>query len=630
MPGLADHVLENLRRWGPAEALSGGATSSRPSWAAEELHDAIERLAAGLAELGVTRGEHVGFIADNHDRWIIADLACLRLGAVTVPRAADTSPGEVAFVLEHARCTTLLVESLQALDRFSARVTELPIARIAVLNGESAGHAGWDEVMALGDARKKRGEDLEDASQRDDLATICYTSGTTGNPKGVMLTHANILHNVAAIPHLIRFSDADAYLSFLPTWHMFERTLEYAALCEGMTIHYSSKAAVRRDLPRVRPTIVAGVPRIWEAIISAVVGKIHRETGWRRRLVEWALGGSRAHLNHERLLEGETFDDAFRIRRVPVFLRPWHVLVKALTAPLHLLADRLVYQKIRNALGGNIRYIISGGGALPLHVDEMMTRAGVCLLNGYGLTETSPVVCVRDARRNVLGTSGRLLQETAWRVMDLDGERVLAQGEKGVLWISGPQVMRGYYENEEATTAVLRDGWFCSGDLAALTDEDDVVICGRAKDTLVLRGGENVEPENIEHELRKSPFIADAVVVGHGEKHLGALLVPDAETLVSELPRLEGVEARELAEDEEVGRLLHGEATRLLSKENGFRIFEKVPKIAILAEPFSIEAGTLTPTMKKKRPVIEDHHAALIGALFSDGAPEVVRSSEDR
>ena len=626
MNGLTTYLLKRIEAAGSHQLLHGNSRCFREAWSGAELSLAIKEFAAGLMSLGVEHGQKVGLIADNADFWLIADLACLSIGAVDVPRAADTSPDEVAFVLKHSQCKTVIVESRTVFQRLQASLAQCQsIGTIIVLDGEQPGTPGFDEILEMGRGRLAQNpnavSDAMEAIKPSDLATIVYTSGTTGNPKGVMLSHQNLLHNASILPDFVNFDHRDSYLSFLPTWHTFERAIEYALLAGSSSIVYSSKSALRKDFIRVKPTILAGVPRIWESMISAVVGKIERAGGFKKRLIDSLSATSRRHATRHRIATGKQLDDDFCIIHPSLSLRLRSFLHSFVTLPQYWLCDRLLYSKVRKTLGGRVRIIVSGGGALPPHVDEFFNTAKIPLLNGYGLTETAPVLSVRMPKRNILTTAGQPLPLTKWRVMDEEGQAILSKGEKGVLWVKGPQVMQGYFENSEATKAVLTDdGWFCTGDLAVLSNEDDVIICGRAKDTIVLRGGENVEPANIEDEINRSPLIEDCIVVGHTQKQLAALLIPDLDALRHRLERPTATPA-ELTSDSEVTELLHAEIKSLINAENGYRVFERVPRIAILSEPFSVERGTLTSTLKKRRAVIESRHADVIQTLFADDGP---------
>ncbi len=626
MNGLATYLLEKIAMVGDHQLLHGNSRCIRESWTGSELAQGVNEFAAGLLALGVQHGQKVGLIADNADFWLVADLACLAIGTVDVPRAADTSADEIGFVMKHSECETVIIESEAVFKKLKSALAQCPDIRTTiVLDGKQVGTPGFDEILKMGRGHLRQNPDAVvqamTAVQPRDLATIVYTSGTTGNPKGVMLSHQNLLHNATILPNIVEFGHHDTYLSFLPTWHTFERALEYSLLAAGSSLVYSSKTALRKDFIRVRPTILAGVPRIWESMIAAVTNKIEKVGGFKKTLISNLAARSRRHATSQRIVAGIELGSDFALVRPSFAKKIRSLLHSCATFPQHLLCDRLLYRPVRQSLGGRVRAIVSGGGALPPHVDEFFNTAGIPLLNGYGLTETAPVLSVRVPQRNVLTTAGQPLPQTRWRVMDEEGRTTLPQGEKGVLWVQGPQVMQGYFENPTATEKVLtEDGWFCTGDLAVLTDEDDVIICGRAKDTIVLRGGENVEPANIEADINRSPLIEDCIVVGHTQKQLAALLIPDLEALRHKLERPAATPI-ELTEDPTVKDLLHEEIKARINAEAGYRVFERVPRVAVLNEPFSVERGTLTSTLKKRRAVIESRHADVIQSLYADDDP---------
>ena len=622
MDNLFSYILASLERSPDLPALVGRSGSEERTWTRGQLLETARSFAAGLAVAGMDPGDHVGIIADSGDHWLIADLGVLTAAGVDIPRGADSSLEDVAFILEHARCRWVVVENVELFEKHRPTLAKHGLEeRTVVLEGDVRGPCrSMQDVLTLGRQALREDASLLERRAKDvtpkTLATIVYTSGTTGNPKGVMLTHGNVLHNVRILPKLVTFSSRDRYLSFLPTWHMFERTLEYCLLVGETVIHFSDKRSLRRDLRRIRPTVMAGVPRLWESLQSAALAQVRKLPAGKRHLMQGLLALAASHDRAARLLTGRSLDDSGRIRRIKGVRRWSTALGKVALTPFQKLADRLLFAPFRATLGDSLRFIISGGGALPIHVDEFFDSAGVLLLNGYGLTETSPVLSLRDPRRNVLGTSGQRLPETEWEVRGEDGKTSLPPGEKGILWVRGPQVMSGYFRNPEATHRVLVDGWFNTGDLARLTARDDVIICGRAKDTIVLRGGENVEPEVIEARLLQSPFISDVVVVGHTKKHLGALVIPDREALAAFVPADRNRRGPALPEKTIVNKILHEEVTRLVSPECGFRVFERVPRITCLEQSFSVEDGTLTPTLKKRRSVIEARYAAQIEALF--------------
>ncbi|MGA0058343.1 MAG: AMP-dependent synthetase/ligase [Planctomycetota bacterium] len=562
-----------------------------------ELRADVRRIAAGLRSLGFGHGDRIGLIAENRYEWILCDQAIVSFGGVDVPRGTDTAIGELLFILGHAGCRFAFVETPAVADALAAHRAELPdLEGVAVMTGsasdvEAGGALDLDALRARGDAwLATHSEQLDQdmaAVGPDDLLTIIYTSGTTANPKGVALTHGNVLSNLAMVGQVLEFDARDVALSILPAWHAYERIMDYVLLEAGGQLVYSDRRRIKEDLQSVRPTIFVAVPRIWEMLHDGIVAQCRKQTGFMRRLLEHVLqtcrrvGAGRAGL----------------VDRMA-----------------HRLYERRILPRFLAALGGNLRLAVSGGGALPPHVDECLIGMGVPLLNGYGLTETSPVVSVRTPSDNCVGTIGRPIPGTTCEIRDENGAPV-PPGEIGLIWIRGPQVMQGYYRNEEETRRILVDGWFNSGDLGRFGTDGQLRITGRAKDTIVLAGGENVEPERIETALKTSPLIEQAVVVGQDQKHLGALLVVHEEMLASELPRERWDVGDGVLRGADVQALYRRELDRLLGRSEGFRAIERVATFRVLAEPMSAENGLLTQTMKIKRHAVQQRYAALLAEL---------------
>ena len=502
--GHAERVFLPRRRAQSTEAITFGY-----------LAEDVDRLAAALLELGVRRGDRVGLIAENRYEWLLVDLALASIGAIDVPRGCDTTPAEIEFILRHSGCRFAFADDERTfgeLETLRGRVAGLGATVLMQTEGERDGTLG---------ALLRRGEELlrtrrpdlaaaRAAVQADDLLTIVYTSGTTSDPKGVMLTHGNVLNNLRTVRDVLHITGDDSFLSVLPAWHMYERIMDYLALESGAQLVYTDRRRIKEDLANVRPTVFAAVPRIWEMLHDGIVGHAQKLPGLRGKLLRQSLhlsrlvGGGRAHLGHR---------------------------------ALHAAARAIVLRKVLDAFGGRLRLCVSGGGALPRHVDETLLGIGLPLRNGYGLTETSPVAAVRLPHQRDPGHIGPPLPDTAIEARRDDGT-CCGPDEVGVLWIRGPQVMRGYYENARKTGEVLTtDGWFNSGDLGRVDARGNVWITGRAKDTIVLAGGENVEPEPVETVIKTSPLIAQAVCVGQDQKALGALLVPDFDTLELQVPK---------------------------------------------------------------------------------------------
>jgi long-chain acyl-CoA synthetase len=556
----------------------------------------VDLVAAGLVALGVQHGDRVGLLAENRYEWLLADLGITYCGAVDVPRGSDTSPAEMVFILRHSGCRAAIVEDDKTATAVLQRRSDLPeLQQVITLQSGTAvtGVLTLGEVMERGRrllaAEPGRVRARAEAVRGDDLLTIVYTSGTTAEPKGVMLTHRNVMSNIHAVKGVLHITRSDTFLSVLPAWHMYERIMDYLALEAGGQLVYTDRRHIKEDLQQVAPTVFAAVPRIWETIHDGLTSYALKKPGLRGKLL-------RATLDLCRTVGG---------RRANFPQRCLHALLRATVLP-RLLA----------ITGGRLRLPVSGGGALPRHVDETLLGIGLPILNGYGLTETSPVAAVREPERNGPGTIGPPIPGTEIRARDGEG-RWLGPGQTGVLWIRGPQVMRGYYQNPARTATVLdQDGWFDSGDLGHVDDDGKVWITGRAKDTIVLASGENVEPEPIEAAIKRSPLIEQVVCVGQDQKVIGALIVPAFELLEREVPRAQWDVREGCMHGKAVHALVRRELDRLVQRDTGFRPCDRVAAFEVLTEPLTTENGCLTQTLKVRRHVVQERYGRLITALF--------------
>jgi long-chain acyl-CoA synthetase len=447
----------------------------------------------------------------------------------------------------------------------------------------------------------------------DDLITIIYTSGTTSDPKGVMLTHRNIMHNVLNVPLTIGdFNENDRFLSVLPSWHIYERTVEYCAMGIGASTAYSKpfKQILLPDLLLEKPTIMCTVPRIWQSLHKGILQKIKMGGKLQQLLFFGGLDIAKRYKYAKRMLEGTLplFDRAQFSEQEKLKARN---TVRNLSL-LYKVSDRLVFKKIRDMLGGEIKFAISGGGALPEDIDIFLDAVDVLVLEGYGLTETSPVVAGRKQLNPIIFTVGEPILETYIKIVDkeiVDFE--VPDGLPGIIFVKGDMVMKGYYKNEERTAEVMKDGWFNTGDLGKKTYNGKYLkIIGRIKDTIVLAGGENVEPQPLEDKLKESPYINMAIVVGQDKSRLGALIVPDFETLkeYAQEKHLNYQNDKDLIKNRKILSLFQQEQKRLISKENGFQPFEVFMGIALLADEFSLEKGEMTESLKLKRFIIHEKY----------------------
>ena len=448
----------------------------------------------------------------------------------------------------------------------------------------------------------------------DALASIVYTSGTTGSPKGVMLTHGNFASQAECIHIGERLLPGEVLLSILPTWHAYERAVEYYALLAGVTISYTDKRHLRADLEQVRPHLFPCVPRIWETVYDGIMEKVAKMPAGRQRTFHFFLKAGERFLKARRTVMG---GDARR-RRAGAVERLSAAIRAVALWPVHWVGYTFVFAKPRAAMtGGRIRAAVSGGGSLAPYLDDFLDVIGVPILNGYGLTETSPVLSIRRLDHRVAGTVGPPLARTVIEIRNEAGV-ALPQGETGLVFAKGPQVMRGYYENPEATAKVLSaDGWFNTGDLGYLTPDGDLAITGRAKDTIVLASGENVEPEPIENVARRSPLVSQVVVVGQDQNTLAALVVPNGAALSAALALAAEASLADAVAAPGAAKAVQRSIADAMKADGGFKASEAVAKVHLLAEPFSEANGLLTQTMKVKRNAVAGRHAEAIKALFA-------------
>jgi len=596
----------------------------------KKLYDLCSSFGAGLLSLGVKKGDHIGIISDNRSEWLIADLGILGIGCADVPRGSDSMADEIAYILDHGDCTVTLAEDETQLKKIlSVRKSVPHLRNIIVIDPgykKTAQKRGrirlftFREIRELGKAQLQKDPNCFNRSINEgepaDLATIIYTSGTTGEPKGVMLSHSNYMHQIRAPLVPLNITEKDLLISVLPIWHSFERAVEYVALFASATLAYSSPISqvLLDDMKKISPTIFPSVPRIWEKVKQGINRKVDEEAGIKKSLFHFFVAVGTLHSKLYTMFRGLKPQFKRRYRGLDMLLS---IVPLVLLTPLNLLGQILVFRKIKIRLGGKFRFGVSGGGALPPHVDDFFSAAGILLLEGYGLTETAPIVSVRGARRPVPGTIGAPLPEVRVKVVDDSGIE-LPPGRKGVLYVKGPNVMLGYYKKpEETKKTIMEDGWLNTGDLAMLTHKGEIKILGREKETIVLLGGENIEPEPIEETIKESPLVDQVMVVGQDQRYLGALVIPDREELEKHA-RQNGISFQsfeDLVAGETARELIRAEINQLVSPKRSFRLFERIHKIHLLANSF--EVGTeLTRTLKLRRNVITEIYRSEIDGLF--------------
>ncbi len=629
---LADLYQQAAEKY---ESLPAFATRKKPlDWAPvsfRELYETGLDLAAGLIEIGVEAREHVGLFSDNRLEWMLADYGIQMCGAVNSPRGVDVTDEELVYIINHARIRVAFVENRPLQNRILQLRPELPELReIILMNPESEAAEGvrpLKEVSAIGAWQRKKGnktvlERMKDI-RPDDLFTLIYTSGTTGKPKGVMLTHSNMMSQMEVIP--IELSCTDRVLSILPIWHIFERVFEVYTVCCGACTYYTGIRTLGEDLKNVEPTFMGSAPRLWESLHQRILENVRAAHPVRRALfhIAYFLG----HYYQESIfyLKGNDLQLKPPSVLIRAILRVVHVVRLLILIPWYGFFNAAVLESIRKSAGGLIKATVSGGGALPLEIDKFFNYIGIPVLEGYGLTETSPVVAVRTEKKLVNGTVGPLVPDTEVRIVDLQTEKVIypdkdhpyeGRGRRGEIWIRGPQVMKGYYREPEITKSVLREGgWFRTGDLGMMTFNDSLKILGRCKSTIVLSNGENLEPEPIEMQLRQSRYIEQCMVVGQDQKFIGALIVPKLDVFNEEGIKVESL--KELSNHPRVHRIISNEIKLAMSRSDGFKRFEQIREFRLLEKSFKV-GDEVTSLFKLKRHVVEKKYENTIDEMFAN------------
>jgi len=560
---------------------------------ARELADTVRDVSLGLGTLGLSRGDRVAVLSESRPEWLIADLAVLAAGAVTTPIYATLPAHDVEFILRDSGAVIAVVSTPDQLAKVVAAAPRSSVRQVVIMDGPTDETRGlpvtsFDDVAARGHRRIVDGwgvaREFQDATRKvqpDDLATIIYTSGTTGDPRGVMLTHANLTSNIAGVLQVLDLGEADVALSFLPLSHAFERLVAYVYLSTGVSMYFAeSLETVARDLATVRPTVMTGVPRVFEKLHAKILERGSSASGLRRRLFSWAVGV--AVERGRRLPTGGSLSWSTRAGSV--------------------VADRLVFSKIRERLGGRLRFAVSGSAPLRADIAEFFYGLGVPLLEGYGLTETAPVISVTPLEQPRFGTVGPPLANVEVRI-----------AEDGEILTRGPNLMQGYYNKPDATAAAVQDGWFRTGDIGSLDERGYLRITDRKKELLVTSGGKKIAPQPIEARLRADGLIAEAVLIGDRRHFATALLLPDLAVLGVALG-VDSETARRRLDEPGVQRL-YQQAVDAVNAE--LAQFERVKKFALVATEFTIAAGELTPTMKVKRRVVEAKYRDVIEQLYA-------------
>ena len=563
------------------------------SISAAEMVQRAQDVAVGLYSLGVRKGDRVAILSESCVEWVLTDQGCLFAGASTVPIYPTLTPPQVEYILKDCAPRVLFVSSRDKLSEVERAVRNCEsIAHVVLFESENDSKPGQltlaeleQQGAELAIVQPKLSTELTLALQPEDLATIIYTSGTTGEPKGVMLTHANMVSNLIDSSNHLEFGDQDTALSVLPLSHVFERQAMNMYLHHGMSVHFGSLDTLGEFLKEVQPTVFVGVPRIYEKILARVQDRAMAKGRLNAALVNWSIkvGREWAQLKSDR-------------QRIPLGL-----------SLKHKLADVIVFEKLRNAMGGRIRILVSGGAALSNEIALAFMGAGLPIVQGYGLTETSPVISAGQLHDIRIGTSGKPIRDVE--------VRIAADGE---IETRGPNVMQGYWHKPQETREVFTiDGWFRTGDIGNLDGDGFLTITDRKKELLKTSGGKYIAPQPIEQMIKGSRFVNQVVVIGNGRKFPAALIVPDWQQLEA-YAKYKGLDLHSRAEFCRGPRIIDLFERQIAARTTGLAQFEKIKRIALLDQEFTAEGGELTPTLKVKRRVIDEKYRNVIDRIYDE------------
>lgn len=565
------------------------------SW--NEFGSRVEKMACGLLDLGINPGDRVAILSENRPEWAITDFAVISVQGILVPIYHTNKAKQIEFILQDSSAKMLVVSKPSLLKEvLEVRQNLKDLMKIVLIEAEGSLNIPRDvmsfqDLLELGASQKTKYEqklkELIKTANEDDTVSFVYTSGTTGNPKGVMLSHKNFLSNVKATSSIVEVEPHWVALSFLPLSHSLERMAgHYLIIYNGGIIAYAEGVnEVVKNLPEVKPDVMVSVPRLYEKMYAGILNKINEGSALKKRIFLWAVevGKEWFYTN----LTKKNPSPSLKLK--------------------HKLADKLVYSKLRELTGGRLRFFVSGGAALAKDINEFFHAIGLPILEGYGLTETSPVLTVNTFENLRLGTVGQAIPGVTLKI-----------AEDGEIMAKGPNVFKGYFNRPDATEEAFRDGWFLTGDVGVIDEDGFLTITDRKKDIIVTSGGKNVAPQNIEGLLGTDNFISQAVVFGDKQKYLAALVIPDFQML-SIWAKENGIpynNRQELIQNPKVIEL-YNERIKNLIKD--LPSYEQIKKFALLSEEFSTETGELTPSLKVRRKVVQEKYADIISGLFEEG-----------
>jgi len=593
---LTQMFLNTVKEYGSKTALMTKVAGQYQGFSYQEFGERVKNIALGLASLGIKTGDRIALLSENRPEWAISDLAILSLGMINVPIYPSLIPKQIEYILNDSEAKVIITSKPDQTGKIVAILNDLPVLKYIIYIEPP--DATTRKMLSFSDvAEKGQKFDKENSNfymntvatiKANDPCGIIYTSGTTGNPKGVVLTHNNILSNVKGGVATLKIGPDDTFLSFLPLCHVFERMAgHFCPLSVGATIAYAESIdTVAQNLGEVKPTIMTSVPRFFEKMYNRVLENAAAGGAAKKKIFNWALK------------TGEKYSKVQDKNKVGGFLKFKHNL-----------ATKLVFSKLQERFGGRLRFFVSGGAPLSKEIGEFFYAAGIKILEGYGLTESSPVIAANLEEKFKFGTVGPALKA---------GGVEIKIAEDGEVLTRGPHVMKEYYKKPAETKEVIdEDGWLHTGDIGFLDEDGFLTITDRKKNIIVTSGGKNIAPAPIENSMLTSPLIEQILIIGDKRKFISALIVPNFEMIknYAEENNIQYQNEKELVQNQKINQLISNEINRLSAD---LARYEQIKAFRLLPNMFTIEEGELTPTLKIKRKVVEQKYAELVESMYQE------------
>lgn len=587
----------------------------------EELEQNISAIAAAIQSLGIQKGDFVDIFTENNGRWAIVEQATMRCGAICTLRGSNAPIGELDYIIRHSDAKGLILKDGTLLNNLKPYLKNHKLNFILLMFKKDKDDLSdvetpvyyFEDFVEMG----KTKEFVQPEQNIDEPCLMLYTSGTTGDPKGVLITHKNLLAQMPSAMKGFLSTPGEKTLQILPVWHAYEHLAQLFYFINGCHLHFTTLSGLKNDLVKYDIGTLMSVPRIWEALRLGIFQKLKQSSPFAYKLFDFAVKLSIHYKIHKMYSERRITNKKGSYH---FYTSLYHKFVRSFLFPFHILFTNTLYKKVKAAAGINFRASISGGGALSMKDQLFYDAIGVNLREGYGLTETAPVITLRNVGDpNFLGCCGKPIMGTEIKILDVDTKEELGIFKKGVVYVKGYQVMKGYYKNEEATKAVLDDnGWFNTGDIGWLTADNNLVLVGRLKETIVLSNGENVEPIPIEEACLESPYIDQIMLVGQDEASIGALVVPSEAALEKC-----GLLAKDIKSgttltisNPSLRELIQKEITTYIKNKQNLKPFEKIKSFEVIKESFTMANGLMSQTAKMKRNNIFEKYKTLISNMF--------------